>query len=101
MYFPRTFLELTNICNQKCDYCPISVVKRPKQLMDFRLAYKIIDNLLLNHYTDNIDFHILEEPLLHDKIFDIISYIRNRNQDVNISIVTNGNLLRTIDLIGR
>jgi len=95
MFFPRVFIEITNICNASCIYCPSPTQERKKQLMDFELFKKIIDDLFSNHMTERIDFHILGEPLLHRKFFEMISYIRSKEKyPVMLGVATNGILLK-------
>lgn len=95
MHFPRVFIEVTNICNLSCLYCPSSIQKRKKQFMDFELFKKIIDDLFTDHVTMSINFHIMGEPLLNKEFFDMVTYLCCREKyPVNLSITTNGILLK-------
>ena len=83
----KAYLEITNICNLSCSFCPGT--KREKRFMtpeDFRvLAAK------LRPHTQYLYLHLLGEPLLHpqlDKILKIAAEI-----DFKVIITTNGTLL--------
>ena len=96
MFFPRVFIEVTNICDSLCVYCPNLIQERKRGFMDIELFKKIIDDLFSKHKTKRIDFHILGEPLLHKKNLEMVSYICSKKKyPVTLAIATNGNLLRT------
>lgn len=62
--------------------------------MEYALATRLISDLFLKHKTERIDLHILGEPLLHPRLFDILEYIRDKKRyPVVLSLGTNGILL--------
>ncbi len=81
------YVEITNICNLSCDFCPGH--DRPRKHMsvsDFAMIAEKIKGK-----TENLFLHIMGEPLLHpelDKILDICDTL-----DVKLKITTNGTLL--------
>ena len=85
------FIELTNICNFNCLYCPIDKMKRQRGMMDLSLAKKIIDEIYDKKLSNWICLHLMGEPTLHPKFFDIIRYLNAKS--LNISLVTNGNFI--------
>jgi sulfatase maturation enzyme AslB (radical SAM superfamily) len=82
------FVEITNICNMHCRFCPSDSLKRPKEFMDFDLFKKTIDQLAMLEPSRPILLHNLGEPLLHAEIFKFIDYAASR--DINIYLFTNG-----------
>lgn len=87
MRFKKIYIEITNRCNLKCDFC----ILNERKIKDITiLEYKtILDKI--NDYTNEIYLHVLGEPLLHPNINEFISIAKNRNFDVNIT--TNGYLI--------
>jgi len=89
----RVYLELSNTCNFKCDFCPIEHSKRQKKFMDFSLFKKAVDDVVRYQISDWVAFHVLGEPLLYPRIFDAVSYVKSRG--LKLLITTNGSLLTT------
>jgi radical SAM protein with 4Fe4S-binding SPASM domain len=87
----RIFLELTNICNFNCEFCPTRVSRRKRQQMDISLCKKAVDEISRENITDTVNFHLLGEPLLHPKITDAIKYAKSKG--LNTELITNGALL--------
>ena len=85
--FKKFYIEITNVCNLKCDFCPRT--NRKPEYMSIELFCCILDQI--KGYTDHIYFHVKGEPLLHpniDKLLDI-SYERG----FRVNITTNGTLI--------
>lgn len=88
--FKKIYLEITNICNLKCNFCPGN--KRPKEEMtleNFRIILEKLEN-----YTDNLYFHLMGEPLVHSKINELIDVASLKYQ---VNITTNGYLIKKIE----
>lgn len=85
--FKKVYLEITNVCNLKCDFCPET--KREAEYLTIESFEKALDQI--KPYTDYIYFHIKGEPLLHPKldIFLDISY----EKGFYVNITSNGTLL--------
>ena len=83
----KAYLEITNICNLACSFCPGT--RRQKAYMtadDFRvLASK------LRPYTQYIYLHLMGEPLLHPPLPEILDICGEL--DFRVIITTNGTLL--------
>jgi MoaA/NifB/PqqE/SkfB family radical SAM enzyme len=88
----RVHIELTNICNFNCVFCPKSDMKRRPGYMDSELAKRIIDELASNGICDKITFHVMGEPTLHPDFFSILEYAHHKK--MNIGLTTNGAGLR-------
>lgn len=88
--FKKFYIEITNVCNLKCDFCPQT--SRKLEFMSTELFSKILDQI--KEHTDYIYFHVKGEPLLHpniDKLLDI-SYQRG----FKVNITTNGTLINEV-----
>lgn len=90
----RCYLEITNICNLNCLFCPKT---------DREKAYLSIDefNTLTDKLVGEINFlyfHLMGEPLLHSRVKEFIAIAREK--DFIPIITTNGTLLsKAHDLI--
>ena len=85
--FKKIYVEVTNHCNLKCDFCKTNV--RKKLFLSEKNFEKII--LKIKNHTKYIYLHVLGEPLLHDNIENLIRICDEHNLKVNIT--TNGTLL--------
>lgn len=103
--FQKVYVEITNICNLKCSFCPDT--KRTKQFMEISDFERIINKI--KPYTNLIYLHIKGEPLLHPRLKDILNICEKENIKVNITtnatllsknldILVNSNILRQINL---
>lgn len=84
----RVHIELTNVCDFNCVFCPKSEMKRKYGYMDAGLARRIISELHENSICEKITFHVMGEPTLHPDFFDILSYASNTG--IKIGLTTNG-----------
>lgn len=85
--FKRIYIEITNICNLNCKFCPKTI--REKKYMPTHEFELIINKI--KDYTDYIYLHIKGEPLMHPNLEQILDIIDKNNLQVNIT--TNGRLL--------
>jgi radical SAM protein with 4Fe4S-binding SPASM domain len=88
MHFSRIYLEISNICNVQCSFCP--EVLRPKKIMNpenFKTIYSEIQN-----FTDEVCLHVMGEPLAHPQFFEILEVVKNGQGKVNLT--TNGLLIK-------
>lgn len=95
MRFKKVYVEITNGCNLKCDFC-IGNKRKVKYLSfeDFKIIlYKI------RPYTKYLYFHILGEPLLHPNINEFIEYAYGMGFYINIT--TNGYLIDRIKNVNK
>ena len=86
--FKKIYIEITNICNLKCEFCPET--KRTKQYMEVEEFEKIIKKIY--KYTKLVCLHVKGEPLLHRKLEQILEILEKYNLKVNIT--TNGTLIK-------
>lgn len=85
--FNRVYIEITNICNLNCSFCPKN--NRPKTFMT-TTQFEHCTNLVAP-LTDNIYLHLMGEPLLHPNLQEILSIAKKYN--LNVNLTTNGTLL--------
>lgn len=86
--FAKVYIEISNICNLKCSFCPGThrKIKRMTET-EFETVLKSIKG-----FTDYIYFHLLGEPLCHpqlDSFFNLASLY-----GFKVIITTNGTLLK-------
>lgn len=89
--YKKVYLEITNVCNLKCDFCPET--KRQAEFMAEDTFKHILDQI--KPFTDYLYLHVKGEPLLHPNLgrFLDISY----EKGFKVNITTNGTL---IDKVG-
>jgi MoaA/NifB/PqqE/SkfB family radical SAM enzyme len=91
--FPKRIqIEVTNVCNARCAMCPLKDMKRATGYIDIGLFKKIIDESS-GHKLRRLILHIMGEPLLHPRIFEMIEYIKKKNPDQLVEFSTNASLL--------
>ena len=86
--YSRVYVEITNICNRSCSFCPGT--KREKRRMTLDEFSLILDKL--EGVTEYIYLHVMGEPLTHPELVDFIELASSRG--FKCSITTNGTLLR-------
>ena len=85
--FQKVYLEITNICNLRCPFCPPT--QRPPRYLPREQFLRVLDQLA--PYTRYLYFHIKGEPLLHPLLPDFLTLAGERGFQVNLT--TNGVLL--------
>ena len=85
--YSRVYVEITNICNRACSFCPGT--KREKRKMTIPEFSLILDKL--EGVTEYIYLHVMGEPLTHPELIDFINLASSRG--FKCSITTNGTLL--------
>ena len=86
--FKKIYVEITNICNLKCKFCPeTSRKKESMSVEDFEEVIKKIHN-----HTNLITLHVKGEPLMHNNLGDILNTLEKYNLKANIT--TNGTLIK-------
>ena len=85
--YSRVYIEVTNVCNASCSFCPGTT--RVAKFMEFDEFSAILD--ALDGLTEYIYFHVMGEPLLHPDLPRFISYATSRG--FKCAVTTNGTLL--------
>ncbi len=91
--FPdQVYVELTNTCNARCTICATPGMTRKRQVMDFDLFRKIIDECG-QHRAFRILPFLHGESLLVPNVLDYFRYIRRVSPHSHINLTTNGSRL--------
>ena len=85
--FKRVYIEISNICNLQCSFCP--VVDRDKKVMSADMFKTIIHDVA--PHTEQVCLHLMGEPLAHPEFETIIRHCEEAG--VKINLTTNGILL--------
>lgn len=88
-------LELSYLCNRKCDYCPVAhSTRQVKQdhMADF-VFEKICNELNEIRFENRISLNLYNEPLLDDSLEEKISLIRKKLPFCHIGFNSNGDKL--------
>ena len=85
--YSRVYVEITNICNRACSFCPGT--KREKRRMTAAEFSRILDQL--EGVTEYVYLHVMGEPLTHPELTTFISMASERG--FKCAITTNGTLL--------
>jgi len=88
--FKKVYIEITNICNLNCDFCPKT--SRKLNFMDKKSFEHIIKNI--KPYTDHVYFHLMGEPFLNKEL-EYFLEISKENQ-LKVNITTNGTLIQEV-----
>lgn len=87
--YSRVYVEITNICNRNCSFCPGT--KREGRRMTRDEFSAILDKLC--GVTEYIYLHVMGEPLTHPELSDFIGLATARG--FKCAVTTNGTLLGT------
>ena len=85
--FERINVEISNVCNLKCSFCPS--VERGKQVLTVTEFERVLSEVA--PYTKEVVLHLLGEPLGHPHFGQILDLAYQYAVPVNV--VTNGVLL--------
>lgn len=86
--FNKIYLEISNICNLKCNFCPGTSRKRHS------MTEEEFSSLLpkLRPFSDFLYFHLMGEPLLHPMLERFLE--QAGNSGFRVILTTNGTLLK-------
>ncbi len=87
----RVHIELTNVCDFNCLFCPKAEMKRPYGYMDTDLAKRLISEIKEKGIAEKVTFHVMGEPTLHRDFFEILDHARTVG--MNVGLTTNGGRL--------
>lgn len=83
----KAYLEITNVCNLKCAFCPGT--RREKRFMSVE-DFELLASRLRPH-TDYLYLHLMGEPLLHPELPRLLDTAGEK--DFKVIVTTNGTLL--------
>ncbi|MDF2927620.1 MAG: Fe-S oxidoreductase [Paenibacillaceae bacterium] len=85
--FKKIYIEITNVCNLNCSFCPQT--KRKAQFMEESQFHRILEKI--RPYTDYVYLHVKGEPLLHPRLGRLLDISYEHGMQVNLT--TNGTLI--------
>ena len=85
--FKKVYLEITNVCNRDCAFCPGT--RRAPRFLEEADFLRLIDKL--RPWTDYLYFHLMGEPLLHPELGRFLALAGERG--FRVILTTNGTLL--------
>jgi len=93
-FFQFVEIETSTACNLRCRYCPNSIsdrglIKNNKQ-MPTALFYRLIDELAAIEFGGEFHPHFFNEPLLDERLPQLLEYVRNKLNRCKIALFTNG-----------
>ena len=88
MRFRKVYLEISNICNLNCRFCPGT--KRAKEAMTEEEFSILLPKI--RPYADYLYFHLMGEPLLHPKLERFLTLAGEAG--FKVILTTNGTLLK-------
>lgn len=87
MRFLRTYIEISNICNLQCTFCP--EVDRDKKILPSDQFRSILKQVL--PHTEQVCLHLMGEPLAHPEFPQILKICEEEGAVVHLT--TNGTFL--------
>ncbi len=88
MHFNRIYIEVSNICNLKCHFCP--EVERSNQVLSRENFAFILQQV--KPFTEQVCLHVMGEPLAHPEFSDLVELCAQNK--LQVQITTNATLLR-------
>ena len=88
-------IETSSICNRTCSYCPNAYFPRPDVKMDIADIEFILLILARHNYKGTMRFWGLNEPLMDDRICEIIFMSKRILPHCRVELSTNGDYLDT------
>lgn len=98
--FQQVLVETRTDCNNNCPFCPHAFNKKSLGIMTWECYITIIDQLVSIGYNGRVALMLSNEPLLEDRLEDMIKYAKSKSQRLFIDITTNGRLL-TVELLDK
>lgn len=93
MRFRKVYIEISNLCNLKCSFCP-GTGRSPR-----RMTASEFSTLLpkIRPYTDYIYFHLMGEPLCHPELEEFLDLAHRFG--FRVILTTNGTLLGNVQSV--
>lgn len=85
--YSRVYVEITNICNRSCSFCPGTTC--PLRRMSLSEFDTVTDRL--QGVTEYLYYHVMGEPLTHPDLPDFIRLAKSKG--FKSAVTTNGTLL--------
>lgn len=98
--FRQVLIETRTDCNNHCKFCPHAFNKKTLGIMSWECYKKIIDQLSDINYNGRIALMLSNEPLLEERMEEMIVYARQKSPRFFLDMTTNGTLL-TVDKLDK
>ena len=85
--FRKVYLEISNLCNLSCRFCPGT--RRKKRAMTEAEAALLLKKIA--PWTDYVYFHLMGEPLFHPRLAQLLALAGEAG--LKVILTTNGTLL--------
>lgn len=85
--FAKVYLEITNVCNRSCAFCP-GTARTPGYMQESEFTALLSR---LQGWTDYLYFHLMGEPLLHPQLEKYLALAGEAG--FHVILTTNGTLL--------
>jgi len=85
--FRKVYLEISNICNLNCSFCP-GTKRRPRVMEEEEFSFLLSR---LRPWTDFLYFHLMGEPLCHPQLGRFLELAGK--EGFKVILTTNGTLL--------
>ena len=85
--FQKVYLEISNVCNLSCQFCP-GTKRKPKVMSEAEFSALLPK---LRPWTDFLYFHLMGEPLCHPLLADFLKIAGEYG--FKVILTTNGSLL--------
>lgn len=86
--FNKVYLEISNVCNLKCNFCP-GTKRKPKVMTEAELSALLPK---LQPFTDFLYFHLMGEPLCHPNLKRFLELAGEFG--FKVILTTNGTLVK-------
>tara|TARA_B100001063_G_scaffold242784_1_gene272134 strand:+ start:179 stop:1099 length:921 start_codon:yes stop_codon:yes gene_type:complete len=83
--FKKVHIEITNICNLKCTFCPPKI--KPNETMSLEHFEEI--NSQLKDYTKQLAYHVVGDPLVLSNLAKYLDISLKNDLEVNITTTAN------------
>lgn len=98
--FRQVLVETRTDCNNHCKFCPHAFCKKPLGIMSWTCYKEVIDQLTEINYNGRIALMLSNEPMLEERMEDMIVYARQKSPRFFLDMTTNGILL-TVEKLDR
>ena len=91
--FQQVLIETRTDCNNNCPFCPHAFNNKPLGIMEWKCYTTIINQLCEIDYNGRVALMLSNEPLLDDRLEEMIKYAKAKSQRLFLDITTNGRVL--------
>jgi 2-deoxy-scyllo-inosamine dehydrogenase (SAM-dependent) len=92
-WFLFASLEISNECNRKCSYCPVSTHPQPKELMSEETLMLSLKRLQEINWSSAVGYCRYNEPCMDDRLVEIVRKTKQMLPKALPVLYTNGDYL--------